>query len=215
VVGSEHLVDERKSKRQAQAAATQEQLLRAARGVFAARGYQATTVGAITEAASTAHGTFYLYFKNKEDVFGRILEQLAKEVAERSSIGAEQLSVERALRQTVGETLDLIVRHGGIFRCVVEGALSTPAIGVVWLQTRRHLVDGLAELLESLQVAGHVRALDTQLTAHALTAMLEWTAFTHFLFGPSVVPELTVERVADNLADLWYRAIVAEVPAGH
>ena len=55
-------MDERKSKRQAQAAATQEQLLRAARGVFAARGYKDTTVGAITKAANTAHGTFYLYF---------------------------------------------------------------------------------------------------------------------------------------------------------
>src|SRR4051794_34909474 len=73
-------VDQRKSKRQAQAAATQELLLRAASGVFAARGYQGTTVGAITEAASTAHGTFYLYFRNKEDVFAKVVESIVLEL---------------------------------------------------------------------------------------------------------------------------------------
>ena len=55
-------------KRQERAAATQSQLLEAAREVFCERGYQATSVAAITDAASTAHGTFYLYFRNKEDV---------------------------------------------------------------------------------------------------------------------------------------------------
>jgi AcrR family transcriptional regulator len=46
------------NKRQLQAAATQEQLLAAARDVFEEKGYQATTVGAITDRAATAHGTF-------------------------------------------------------------------------------------------------------------------------------------------------------------
>ena len=49
------------------------QLLEAAREVFAERGYQATSVAAITDAASTAHGTFYLYFRNKEDVFAQLM----------------------------------------------------------------------------------------------------------------------------------------------
>ena len=60
-------------KRQERAAATQSQLLEAAREVFCERGYQATSVAAITDAASTARGTFYLYFRNKEDVFAQLM----------------------------------------------------------------------------------------------------------------------------------------------
>ena len=57
-------VSDRVTKRRQRAAATADQLLAAARETFEARGYQATTVGAITEAANTAHGTFYRSFKN-------------------------------------------------------------------------------------------------------------------------------------------------------
>ena len=62
--------------RHQQAAATRRQLLDAAREVFEARGYRATTVGGITDRASTAHGTFYLYFRNKEDAFCQVIESV-------------------------------------------------------------------------------------------------------------------------------------------
>src|SRR3954468_18368967 len=74
-------------KRQQQAAATQEQLLDAARDVFAERGYQATTVGAITTRANTAHGTFYLYFRNKQDAFAQVFATIADQIRERSRAG--------------------------------------------------------------------------------------------------------------------------------
>ena len=71
-------VDEtvRAGSRQQQAAATRRQLLDAAGAVFEERGYKATTVGAITDRANTAHGTFYLYFRNKEDAFCQVIESV-------------------------------------------------------------------------------------------------------------------------------------------
>ena len=53
------------TNRQARAEATRLQLVQAASGVFADRGYRGATVAAITERAETAHGTFYLYFEDK------------------------------------------------------------------------------------------------------------------------------------------------------
>ena len=50
---------ERKGKRQQKAAATADQLVNAAREVFEAKGYQGTTVGAITEAANIREGERY------------------------------------------------------------------------------------------------------------------------------------------------------------
>ena len=62
--------------RQEQAAATRRLLLDAAGAVFEERGFKATTVGAITGRANTAHGTFYLYFRNKEDAFCQVIESV-------------------------------------------------------------------------------------------------------------------------------------------
>jgi AcrR family transcriptional regulator len=58
---------------------TRRRLLDAAAVVFAKRGYHAARVDDIVKGARTSHGTFYLYFENKEDLFAA----LAGEVAER------------------------------------------------------------------------------------------------------------------------------------
>ncbi len=66
------------SRRERQKAETREQLYRAARSVFAARGLTASTVEEITKAAGVAKGTFFNYFRTKEEVFKVFIEiQLA------------------------------------------------------------------------------------------------------------------------------------------
>src|SRR5579862_4698706 len=52
----------------------QTEILRAARGLFAHRGYAATNIEEIAEAAGIAKGTVYLYFPSKEAVFAGVLE---------------------------------------------------------------------------------------------------------------------------------------------
>jgi len=52
---------------------TRRALLSAARSLFREQGYAATTVADITRRAERGHGTFYLYFDNKQDVFAALL----------------------------------------------------------------------------------------------------------------------------------------------
>jgi AcrR family transcriptional regulator len=55
-------------RRERHRAETRERLFRAALALFAERGYQQTTVEAITEAADVGKGTFFNYFPTKEHV---------------------------------------------------------------------------------------------------------------------------------------------------
>lgn len=61
----------------AQGKRTMQRLLDAGLEVFSTRGYHATRVDDIVRVARTSHGTFYLYFANKED----LLRALAVECA--------------------------------------------------------------------------------------------------------------------------------------
>ena len=47
---------------------TRENIFRAALQLFAERGFNATTIEAITEAADVGKGTFFNYFENKESL---------------------------------------------------------------------------------------------------------------------------------------------------
>jgi AcrR family transcriptional regulator len=59
----------REREMRAQGRATMRKLLDAGRTVFEERGFHAARVDDVVKAAQTSHGTFYLYFANKEDLF--------------------------------------------------------------------------------------------------------------------------------------------------
>jgi len=200
------------TKRQQQAAATAEQLLAAAREVFVTRGYVATTVGAITEAANTAHGTFYLYFRNKEDVFGRLIKDVAAEMyreAQAPWTGDPFEALELAIRGYLG----VFAAHGGVWRCLMEGLHQSPVLEAMWLDVRRPFIDRIDHNLASLVAAGSVRELDTTVAAHALGSMVEWFAFTHLVLGMPPAERRSLDEVAHSLTDLWFNAVYGRVDA--
>ncbi|NUN13719.1 MAG: TetR/AcrR family transcriptional regulator [Myxococcales bacterium] len=51
-----------------------QQILYAARGVFAHRGYHASSIADILGAANIARGTFYLHFESKKTIFSELLD---------------------------------------------------------------------------------------------------------------------------------------------
>lgn len=201
------------TKRQARAAATQDQLLGAAREVFEAKGYHATTVGAITASADTAHGTFYLYFKNKEDAFAKVMEQVTGELFEQAGgrwdVGDPYTSIEASMRAF----LEVFTAHRGLWRCALEASFTSPSIEAMWLGIRQSFVDRVERHLRHLDDAGLLRPLDPVLTANALGSMVEWTATTRFVLATPAEPG-AVEDAVRNLTDLWYHAIFPDSAGG-
>ncbi len=59
---------------------TRKRLLDAATVVLSDKGFHATRVDDIVRRARTSHGTFYLYFANKEDLFHALAVQCAEEM---------------------------------------------------------------------------------------------------------------------------------------
>ena len=196
-------------KRQERAAATQAQLLEAAREVFAERGYQATSVAAITDAASTAHGTFYLYFRNKEDVFAQLMATAMDELYRHTltDLDPETHMYDPAIaRDRVAGFLQVAVSQGRIWRALLEAVLVSPAIAESWLQLRAVFHQGLADRLAIYQARGEFRDLDPALVAASLAGMLEWHVFTAASFGVPGLLEAS-DQVIDTIADLWASAI--------
>jgi AcrR family transcriptional regulator len=58
-------------------ARTREELLRAAKQLFAARGFHGTKVADIAAAADVGTGTFYLHFENKDVLFADLMRETA------------------------------------------------------------------------------------------------------------------------------------------
>lgn len=203
---------DRLRKRQIGAVATSEQLLIAAREVFQTRGFQGTTVGAITDAAATAHGTFYLYFRNKEDAFAKVMAQVIEEMYREAALswaGDLRTTVARA----IGGFLTVFRAHRGLWQCLVEGMHTSAAVERMWLDLRRPFIVRLQRTLDYLVANDVVRPMETRVTAHALGAMVEWFAFTHFELDVPPTDEVGFEQVVETLTDLFVHAVFSGAPA--
>src|SRR5579884_2186511 len=86
-----------------------QQLVEAAKDVFAQKGYHATTVDDITRAAGVAKGTFYLYFSEKREIYYEVVRaflQLIKDVG--SSVTREVHSPEEFLARAEQAALEIM-----------------------------------------------------------------------------------------------------------
>src|SRR6185503_20606417 len=79
--------------------ATRRRLLNAAEMEFGTRGYHGASVSSITQRADIAQGTFYLYFRSKEEMFLTLVRdighQLRAHTAQAIAGAKERLEAER------------------------------------------------------------------------------------------------------------------------
>jgi AcrR family transcriptional regulator len=74
-----------KSKKVQQGQATRQALIQAARTLFGERGYAATPLDEITNAANVTKGALYHHFDGKQELFAAVYEQVKREVSERAA----------------------------------------------------------------------------------------------------------------------------------
>ncbi len=195
------------TKRQLQAAETRERMLAAAAEVFAGLGYRGATVGAITDAAGTAHGTFYLYFRNKDDAFTQVVEAVTAQILTRPEVGRDASRRER-IEIMVRNYVGVLAANPGLYRALLEGMLQSPTIEAVWLAMRETFVNRIVAGIDRVVERGEMSALpDSQQAARALVSMCEWHAFVALGLGHRLPATDEVDQAIDTVTDLWSRAI--------
>jgi AcrR family transcriptional regulator len=188
----------------ARAASTRRQLLDAARDAFEERGYLATTVADIVERAETARGTFYLYFRNKEDVFGQLVAEAIEELREETAGRWTGRDREEAVRAATSGYLHAFARRRRLWRAVLEAFGGHRDVERQWLGMRERFHERIARNLERERAEGIVRAdIDPLLTAEALATMTEWLAYVEYVVRDRPDEGERFDRLVDTLTALW------------
>ncbi len=106
---------------------TLRRLLDAAAEEFGARGYHETAISNITQRAGVGLGTFYVYFKSKEEVFRALVADMGVRtrhaLAEGTREAPNRLEAERLGIQAY---LDFVRSHKALYRIVMEAQFVAP-----------------------------------------------------------------------------------------
>lgn len=151
-------------------------LLEAGAEVFAERGYHAARVDDVVKAASTSHGTFYLYFSSKQDLFRAVAVEVAAEMAELArdlpALDVRDAATQAALCAWLDRFATLYRHHGAFIRTWTEAEIADSEIGAIGN-------DLVTEFSRELARRVHTAApdLDPAVTAFALVSMIERTNY--------------------------------------
>jgi AcrR family transcriptional regulator len=163
----------RRRELRAQGRKTMRRLSDAGMRVFAERGYHQSRVDDIVRAARTSHGTFYLYFANKEDLLRTLAVDCALEMeALAGAVGPIDATEEGFDR--LCEFLRLFVttyrRYGVVIRAWMEDQVSDREVDRLGVRAFTHIAEALVARMDE---SGAVQPVDSTASVAALMALLE------------------------------------------
>jgi AcrR family transcriptional regulator len=169
--------------RQARSRDTRDRLLQAAEKVFDEKGYLGARMVDIAEAAGCSIGATYARFKDKDALFGGIVEMFCAEAMNRVATATSLArTVEPAvlLRRFITGTTAQFQAHRGMFRAIFERGFESQAAIAPLIALRGRMEDLLSDVLRSA-LPGDSR--DPQFVARVVVQMVQG-----FVLGPIVNP---------------------------
>lgn len=188
-----------------------ERILDAAREMFLAHGFRATSMDAIAKRAGVSKATIYAHFDGKEALFAALVSaECARLDGEFTASGAAGAPPEQALPRLAREFLTLLVSPWAlaIFRVVVAEAPRVPELGMAFYRAGPATMKARLEAYLRQAVArGELDIADPALATTQLIGMVRGELQLRCLLDPSSrPPPAEIERQAKAAVDVFLRA---------
>jgi AcrR family transcriptional regulator len=184
-----------------------QRLFRAAVHLFGSRGFHATTVEDITQAADVGKGTFFNYFRTKEMLLSSWAElRLDILRAARTEVQRGDEPVRQVLRRLFFHLMEEPTRSHATARCMLVGLLGSEPIAGMAQGTAARARQILVEMMEAGQRRGEIRR---DATAADLAQLFQQTFFG-FIHLWVLIPKQTLSRRLNTTFNLFWAA--AAVP---
>lgn len=179
-------------------------LLDAAVAELTAYGYAGARVARVAKRAGTSHGTFYVYFEDKDDLLVAILQEIEVEVnSVLTSVPAFEPGPEgaAAVRQWVEQVCSVLQRHGPVLAAITDAmtSLDNPKVASFAMSNLGAWTTSLADRIRAARPEG----VDPNVAALAVHAMIEAANRAVFI-GDLMVG---FDELVNGLSEFLYRSL--------
>ncbi len=184
---------------------SRQRLLEAARQVFEDVGYLEARVHDITKAAGMGQGSFYDYFKSKEEVFSLIATQVTDELRE-AARGSTSSSDDpaTAIAEANRHYIEAYVKHARMLAIIEQVSTFNAEFRELRLGIRRSNIDRIEAGIRAWQREGTCdQEIDARCAASALASMVGNFAYMWLGLGE----EHEFDAAVDTLNRLWINSL--------
>ena len=165
------------NRRERQAQQTRDEILRAARRLFAERGYAGTTVRDVAEAAGVSAQTVYDSVGSKQALVERLNDLIDQEanVGAIARAAAESGDPEIVVATPARVTRSILENCGDILHALVTGAAAEPELAAVLEEGHRRHTAGAASMVALIEKVGALApSVDRAEAAETLAALADF-----------------------------------------
>ena len=188
----------------AQGRDTVRRLLEAGMVEFEERGFHGVRVDDVVHRAGISHGTFYLYFSNKEDLFKALLKDALHDmeiVAGDFPVVTSDATGLTVLRHWVRKFFRAYAAHATVIRILSSADLVPDEVFSEGLQLFFAIAEAMTTGMTAAAAAAGKHQETPELTAVACLMMLERV---NYLISTEV--QLPVAEMSDKIADIMFAA---------
>jgi len=193
-----------------------ELILRASRKLIEEIGFSALTMDKVAQKAGIAKGTVYIYFKDKNELLEKVLQQGFERMFEsiKAKVAAEESCTEK-LRVLITENINHIYENRYFFKTVF-----LDEVNVVFLKKksqesfnlrRKRYSDFIGEIIKSGIDLGDFRNdLNPKKAGYMLISLIKTNAIYNFLDDKSELTEEMIKKDSEEVFNLFFHGITAK-----
>ncbi|MGE0740080.1 MAG: TetR/AcrR family transcriptional regulator [Hyphomonadaceae bacterium] len=194
-------LEERSGPKTERGRRTLRRLLDAAGEEFGARGYHETAISNITQRAGVGLGTFYVYFKSKEEVFRALVADMGARTrhALSESIKDAPNRIE-AERLGIRAYIDFVRTHKALYRIIMEAQFVAPE---AYRAYYRVFSEAYRQQLSQAAARGEISAGEDEVRVWALMGASTFLGLKYGVWEDAA----DIESVSEAAADLMINGL--------
>lgn len=150
----------------------------AARRVLARDGYVNAKIGDIAEEAGKAIGSFYQYFKNKEELLLALAEEFRVTLRENISPPADfDEDPFDNFRKMLRSFWRVYREHGVVAVAVFQASMVNDSFAAIWREIRAEGIRVSSTRIRHAQRLGYCTGVDPEIAGSSLCSMIEFTCY--------------------------------------
>jgi AcrR family transcriptional regulator len=192
-------------------AETQTRILKAARKLFARRGFDGTTTRDLAQEAGVAEGTLFRHFENKKAILVEVATQGWVEILTDLLTELSEMGSYKAIAQVMRRRMMNLHENADLLRvCFMEAQFHPDLQERIQTDVIVKMTDVAEAFFQTAMDQGIYRRMNPRVVAQVFLGMFTVAGFSQDSIMPGGSSPKEMQEMAENMADIFLNGVLAE-----